>query len=112
MSYFEPSKFTTSGANFIEEQRARLKQLIADVDRIAVVGVAVRERDSHIWGALAKTKASIYFCSGKSAKKAFEAWAAKNRASNSNDIASAKYWGDDFVSVAKHISLGGKDEQA
>lgn len=58
MSYFEPSKFTTSGANFIEDQRARLKTLIAEAPSIAVIGIQVREQDAHIWNALASTKSS------------------------------------------------------
>jgi len=42
MSYFEPSKFTTSGANFIEEQRHRLVELVSGASFIAIVGAQVR----------------------------------------------------------------------
>jgi hypothetical protein len=102
MSYFEPSKFTTSGANFIEEQRTRLRQLISDADSIAVVGIAVREQDTHIWDILAKTSAPIYYCSGSSAKPIFETWASKHRA-RAKDIVSGGYWRDDFDAIADHI---------
>jgi hypothetical protein len=105
MSYFEPSKFTTSGTNFITEQRARLQKLIVHADKIAVIGVAVREQDAHIWGALANAKSAIYYCSGKSAKSAFEAWCAKNRPPGSKDVVSEKYWADDFEPVANHLGL-------
>jgi hypothetical protein len=105
MSYFEPSKFTTSGANFIEEQRARLQQLIAEASSIAVIGVAVREQDAHIWGALGRAKAAIYYCSGKSAKAAFGTWAEVNRPRSSNDVVTTKYWAEDFDGVANHVAL-------
>lgn len=106
MSYFEPSKFTTSGANFIQEQRSRLQELIADADKIAMVGIAVRDQDAHIWSSLASATAPIYYCSGKSSKAAFEAWAAKNRSAKSVvDVISEKYWNDDFDSICNHLDL-------
>jgi hypothetical protein len=105
MSYFEPSKFTTSGDNFIQEQRSRLQQLIVDADKIAVIGVSVRDQDAHIWNSLAHATAPIYYCSGKSSKAAFEMWAERNRLAASGDIVSEQYWVDDFDSVAKHLEL-------
>jgi hypothetical protein len=77
--------------------------LIAGAERIAVVGIAVRVSDIHIWDALSRAKAEIYYCSGKSAKPSFEAWAAKNRPAGSKDVTSEKFWADDFESVADHL---------
>lgn len=106
MSYFEPSKFTTSGADFIAMQRNRLASLIQDAEAIAVVGVQVREQDSHIWDALSQSDARIYYCSGKSAAQSYEAWTAKSRASKaSQDIVSPRYWSEDFDAISRHVGI-------
>jgi hypothetical protein len=106
MSYFEPSKVTTSGANIIEQQRARLDELIAAADSIGIVGIALREQDTHIWDSLAKAKAPIYYCSGKSAKAAFQDWQARKRPIGAGDVSSEKYWLGDFEAIATHVRLG------
>ena len=48
MSYFVPSKFTTSCSNFILQQRSRLKDLILNAEIIALIGIQVRIQDIHI----------------------------------------------------------------
>ena len=106
MSYFEPSKFTTSGANFIEEQRARLATLISEADRIAVVGIQVRADDAHIWNALASTEAKIYYCSGKRGADSYNEWSAKARSDKfAGDIISTSYWAEEFEAISAHIGL-------
>jgi hypothetical protein len=55
MSYFEPSKRTTSGASFIEAQRARLGELARHAAPLIIVGVKVRDHDHHIWDPVAST---------------------------------------------------------
>lgn len=106
MSYFEPSKFTTSGADFIAAQRTRLSSLILEAAAIAVVGVQVREQDSHIWDSLAQTDARIYYCAGESAAQLYEAWAEKSRISKvDRDTVSPRYWSDDFDAILKHVEI-------
>jgi hypothetical protein len=108
MSYFETSKFTTSGADFIAAQRNRLSSLILGAEAIAVVGIQVREEDSHIWDALSQSDARIYYCSGKSAVKSYEEWAAKSRSpKGERDIVSPQYWSDDFDAILEHIGITG-----
>ena len=48
MSYFDPFKFTTSGANFIEAQRNRYNDIVRGAKNIAIVGVRVRPHDTHL----------------------------------------------------------------
>jgi len=104
MSYFEPAKMTTSGANFIEQQRGRLQDLIVGADYIAIIGVTVREQDNHIWDSLAATKARIYYCSGVASQPQYFDWQKRKRP-NSGDIVSDKYWKEDFEAVCDHMQL-------
>jgi hypothetical protein len=64
MSYYEPTKFTVSCANFIQDQRAQFRQEVLAADRIAIVGARVHAPDQHIWGPLAKTNAKLLYLSG------------------------------------------------
>jgi hypothetical protein len=106
MSYFEPSKFTTSGANFIEEQRARLKTLIAEAPSIAVIGIQVREQDAHIWNALASTKAPIYYCSGERGGGTYKTWSETNRPNApSNEVISTGHWDTNFDQICVHVGM-------
>lgn len=106
MSYFEPRKFTTSGANFIEAQRQRLVELIESAKSIAIVGIQVREQDMHIWNSLASTDAAIYYCSGKSGADGYRKWQAKARSSKSSlDSISVGYWNDDFDAICAFIGM-------
>jgi hypothetical protein len=106
MSYFEPTKFTTSGANFIEEQRRRLTTFITEANAIAIIGIQVREDDAHIWDALAATNADIYYCSGKRGATAYNDWSARKRGAKNNlDTVATGYWDDNFDAIAAHISL-------
>jgi hypothetical protein len=106
MSYFEPAKFTTSCANFIEEQRRRLADLISGAQSIAVVGIQVRERDSHIWEALASTNAIVYYCSGNRGAEAYWDWKARARdVRGKNDTVSEGYWDNDFEAICAHLGL-------
>lgn len=104
MSYFEPAKMTTSGANFIQQQRGRLQELIAGADHIAIIGVAVREQDNHIWDSLAATRARIYYCSGAASQPNYLDWQKRKRP-NSSDIVSDKYWKADFEVVCSHMKF-------
>jgi hypothetical protein len=92
MSYYEPNKFAVSGANFIRDERVRLKNTILSADRIALIGVRVHPVDKHIWGPLARTKARIIYLSGASAAVDFSTWTAnENRI---DDLSVPKYFGD------------------
>ena len=79
MSYFDPAKLTTSGVNFIEEQRARYDAIVRGARVVAIVGVKVRPHDRHLWDALVATNADIVYCSGESAGQEFTKWASDNR---------------------------------
>lgn len=74
MSYFEPAKRTTAGANFITEQRRRFSELVATAERVVVIGVQPRQQDDHIWGPLARTQARVTYCSGNSGGAAYRTW--------------------------------------
>ena len=45
MSYFDPAKLTTSGINFIEEQRARYDTIVKGVEVAVIVGIRLRPND-------------------------------------------------------------------
>jgi hypothetical protein len=79
MSYFEPNKKTTAGADFIRDQRARWAQIVHDATTIIVVGVAVRSHDRHIWDPIGTTKGRVVYCGGPLGGAEFDAWAAAQR---------------------------------
>ncbi len=104
MSYFDPSKFTTSCSNFIIEQRKRYRELVLNAEKIAIVGLRVREHDNHIWNPLKQTSATIYYCSGKSAGDEFEKWRKKSRP-NSNDEIYKMYFREGFNTIFSKLGL-------
>lgn len=75
MSYFEPSKSTTSGADFIHRQRARFAELVSAAERIVIVGLRPQPRDRHIWLPFAQTSAELIYCGGRRGASEFAAWA-------------------------------------
>lgn len=104
MSYFIPSKSTTSCANFITSQRERFNELVKDAENIAIIGILVREHDKHIWDSIAKTSASITYCAGSSGKQ-YRQWAKKNRQDHQNDTILNAYWKESFDEICGNVNL-------
>ena len=82
MSYFEPSKMTTSGTNFITSQRERFKNLVSEAKKIIIIGIKIRLSDKHIWNPLSKSKAKLFYCSGSNEKENFENWTSAHSRKN------------------------------
>lgn len=106
MSYFELEKRTSSGVNFIEEQRKRYIDLISDAKTVIVIGLKVRQNDKHIWDAIAETKAKIVYCSGKVSGDEFANWANEKRAGKDNLII-RKYFDESFDLICGEVGLDG-----
>jgi len=104
MSYFDPSKETTSGASFIEGQRKRFATLVSEASTIGIVGLRVRAHDEHIWKPLAQTSAKIVYCSGKSSGKEFKVWASESH-TNKMDIILPHYFSDGFEELCSRVGL-------
>ncbi len=104
MSYFEPQKRTTSGANLISEQRRRWDQLCASATTIAIIGVHPRSHDSHIWAPLHSSKAQIVYCGGAAGAAAFEEWRTSSGRSVSDKIFSG-YFADEFENICEAVGL-------
>jgi len=104
MSYFEPQKRTTAGTSFIESQRTRWTELAASAERIGIVGMRVRPRDSHIWEPLAGTNAHILYCSGHSAAEDYREWARDTRTDH-NDIILEGYFADSYEQICDQLGL-------
>ena len=98
MSYFEPSKQTTSGNNFIISQRSRFNQLISKATKIAVIGIRVREHDEHIWEPLKDTSAKIIYCRGKEDAAHYEVWRG-NKPNRLKDLIIPSFWDDAFSTI-------------
>ncbi len=62
ISNLTPEKNSINGETFINFQKNIMKQAIGEVDKIAIIGVQVRDWDKHIWSPLAETKAKILYC--------------------------------------------------
>ena len=101
MSYFEPTKYTTSGWNFIQDQRTRFKILVEEANKIVIIGLRVREHDKHIWNLLQTTKAKIIYCSVFSAAKEYQRWS--QNYSRDGDIILTEYFNEN--SLSKILSL-------
>ena len=104
MSYFEPSKATTSGANLIESQRKRYAELVAKSSLMVIVGLRVRKHDKHVWDPLAETSAKIVYCSGPKAANEFRTWVNESRNSKI-DIVLSKYFSDAFEELCSYLDL-------
>lgn len=104
MSYFEPSKATTSGANFIASQRQRYRDLVDSAATVVVVGIRVRPHDQHIWEPLAKTGARVVYCSGKTAGAEFTNWAQKERPSKQHIVLDG-YFKNEITVIANELGL-------
>lgn len=104
MSYFEPSKFTTSGSDFIAAQRNRLLSLIQQASSIAVIGIQVREADTHIWNSLAGANANIAYCAGPEGAATYQRWQTKFRPS-AHDVVMQGFWSDDFDKILAHLGI-------
>lgn len=104
MSYFIPSKYTTSGVNFIEGQRKRYTEFVSNSDLIAIVGLMLREHDEHIWDPLKSTSARIIYMSGKSSGDKFKKWIEKYRSDN-KDIILPYYFFEGFEKLCNIMGL-------
>ncbi|WP_445666293.1 hypothetical protein [Fodinibius sp. AD559] len=104
MSYFEPEKRTTSGASFIKNQRKRWEDLAKNAKKLAIIGVAVRPRDKHIWDPLAKCSGKIIYCSGQTGGENFKKWTEKNRP-DSSDIIYYEFFDSAFDKICNHLGL-------
>lgn len=104
MSYFDPAKLTTSGVNFIEEQRARYDAIVRGARMVAIVGVKVRPHDKHLWEALAATNGDIVYCSGESAGRGFARWASDNREGKVSEVLYG-YFDESFDDLCVRLGL-------
>lgn len=104
MSYFEPLKRTTSGAGFIELQRKRFAELVDHAEKIAIIGLRVREHDKHIWEPILKTDAKIIYCAGNTAGNEYRQWSDDNR-SGKNDTILNSYFQEGFDEIIGFIDL-------
>ena len=103
ISNFQPDKYTIAGQNFIAGQRKRWQQLTTNAKKIVIIGVAVREHDTHIWEPLRETKAQIMYCSGESGGKGFEEWAEKHK--RKGDTMLPGFWGEYFDDINDWMGL-------
>ena len=101
MSYFEPSKITTSGANFITSQRERFKNLVSVAKKIIIIGIKIRPSDEHIWNPLSESDAKLFYCSGVNEKESFEKWTSAH--SRKNDQFLDGYFDASFNSIINLI---------
>ena len=104
MSYFDPSKETTSGASFIKNQRKRFAELASEASIVGVVGLRVRAHDEHIWKPLAQTSANIVYCSGQSSGEEFKTWTDENRP-HKTDVVLSHYFSDGFEEFCSRVGL-------
>ncbi len=101
MSYFEPTKFTVSGANFIDAQRMEYERAVASADRVVIIGVRVHAVDKHIWDPVANTDARLMYVSGASAATDFTNWA--TGVGRTGDLAVPKYFREGIPDILQFL---------
>jgi hypothetical protein len=104
MSYFVPTKTTTSVPDFIDMQRLRFKELAAEVEVIAVIGVHIRPSDRHIWNSLSQSPAKIIYCSGPSEENNYKRWAS-DFPLRKDDLLISKFFSDGLDEIYNCIGL-------
>ena len=104
MSYFIPSKYTTSCTNVIDNERRRFSNLISGADDIVIIGMKVRKTDKHIWDPISQTSAKITYCAGDDGKEYFE-WAEQNRPNYQTDSIMDGYWEKNFSDICSVLGL-------
>ncbi len=104
MSYFEPLKRTTTGGDFIRTQRQRFSEIIEGAEKVAVVGIQVRQRDEHIWEPLKQTNAEILYCSGKDSGEEYKKWSSLARPAKKNKVLGG-YFREEFDEILSFIGL-------
>jgi hypothetical protein len=100
MSYFEPKKRATAGQLFLQNQRTRLKELIINVENVFVIGIKIREHDTHIWDIIKETNAKFIYCSGMNEKSEFDRWVTKYRFGKENSFIDG-FWSEKFDDIYK-----------
>lgn len=103
MCYFEPSKRTTSGASFIDDQRIRFNCLIQEAERVVIIGLKLREHDVHIWEPIKTSTAEILYVSGKQSGLEFESWCNKYRSKRDNEILKS-YFRENFYKIIEYLT--------
>ena len=68
------------------------------------MGVKVRPHDTHLWEALAATKADIAYCSGESAGREFARWASNNREGKVSEVLYG-YFDESFDDLCARLGL-------
>ncbi len=102
MSYFEPQKRATAGQAFLTEQRTRFNDLVNTAKRIIVIGVKIREHDTHIWETIKNANGKLIYCSGLSEKNTFEVWTNTHRRNKENKFLDG-FWSDKFDEVFNEL---------
>lgn len=98
MSYFEPSKVTMAGEQFLMGQRARYKQLVDEAEQIIVIGVKIREHDSHIWDPIKNAKGKFIYCSGPNEADQFNSWVRTFRTGGDNVLLPG-FWAEEYDQI-------------
>src|SRR3989338_2890843 len=104
MSYMEPKKRTTSGADFILFQRKRFRELAQSASKIVIIGLRVQTHDTHIWEPLAETNAELIYCSGSRSIAEFQTWVSQNRENKENKVLLG-YFNENFDSICSELTV-------
>lgn len=102
MSYFEPQKRATSGQAFLNVQRERFQHLIKNALSIIVIGVKIREHDSHIWDIIKNANGRFIYCSGESERDSFNSWTLRSR-QNKDNVFINGFWAEKFEEVYNQL---------
>lgn len=103
MSYYEPSKFTASCANFIKQERKIFSQWITQASKIAIIGVNVHPVDEHIWNPISSAKGQVFCLSGNNGSLRYNSWS--NKIGRTNDIISNKYFSTGYTELKKFFGI-------
>jgi hypothetical protein len=102
MSYFEPQKRSTSGHKFLLSQRSRYQELVNEAEKIIIIGVKIRDHDTHIWDPIKNSNGKLVYCSGSSEQNQFDFWTNSYRINKQSKFING-FWSDKFDDVFEEL---------
>lgn len=105
MSYFEGTKSTPFGGAFIEHQRQRMCEIFSDSNVICIIGMKVREHDSHIWECLKNSLAKIIYCSGEEDGIGFLEWSNQHRVNKGDKVIFDGFFQDNIGYIFEELNI-------
>lgn len=76
--------------------------MISNAERIIIVGVKIRDHDTHIWEVIKNANGRFVYCSGKNEKNTYDLWVNNHRLQKENVFINGT-WSEKFDEVFNEL---------